>query len=70
MDNYIKSKGHQPIGPLIQYATTKMNDEGEIDLTIKLMRQSDNYINHVEEQYGIFTRRQGLISRICRTNEF
>ena len=26
MEDYIKSKGYQPLGPLIQYTTTKVNE--------------------------------------------
>lgn len=51
IENYIKSKGSQPIGPLIQYTSTKVNEQGELDLVIKLMRQSSNFINNVEPPY-------------------
>jgi len=51
MDNYIKSKGYKPMGPLIQYSMTRVSEQGEIDVVIKLMRQADNYINHIEQPY-------------------
>lgn len=51
MENYIKSKGYTPIGPLIQYSGIKISEEGEIDIVVKLIRQSSNYINHTDEQY-------------------
>lgn len=51
MDNYIKSKGYTPIGPLIQYSEIKTNENGEINIILKLIRQSSNYINHTDEQY-------------------
>ena len=51
MDNYIKSKGYAPIGPLIQYSGIKTNEYGDIDIVIKLIRQSSNYINHSDAQY-------------------
>lgn len=51
LENYIKSKGYTPIGPLIQYSGIKTNENGEIDIVIKLIRQSSNYINHSDEQY-------------------
>lgn len=53
MENYIKSKGYQPLGPLIQYTTTKVNENRELDVIIKLMRQVSNYINHVEPPYSM-----------------
>ncbi len=53
MENYIKSKGYQPLGPLVQYTTTNVNENGELSVIIKLMRQVSNYINHVEPPYSI-----------------
>lgn len=51
MDNYIKSKGYIAVGPLIQYASSKINENGELDITVKLIRQSSQFINHTEEPY-------------------
>ena len=51
MENYIKSKGSQPIGPLIQYTQSTVNEQGELDIVIKLLRQSNNFIQHVEPPY-------------------
>lgn len=51
LENYIKSKGYMPIGPLIQYSSSKINENGELDITVKLIRQSSQFINHVEEPY-------------------
>ena len=51
MDNYIKAKGHMPMGPLIQYSGMKISEGGEMDITVKLIRQSSGYINHVESPY-------------------
>ena len=51
IENYIKSKGSQPIGPLIQYTATLINEQGELDIVIKLLRQSSNFIQHVEPPY-------------------
>jgi uncharacterized protein YecE (DUF72 family) len=53
MENYIKSKGYQPLGPLVQYTTTNVNENGELDVIIKFMRQVSNYINHVEPPYSM-----------------
>ena len=52
MGNYIKAKGYIPIGPLIQYSGTQINENGELDIDVKLIRQSSGYINHVEEPYN------------------
>lgn len=51
MENYIKSKGSQPIGPLIQHTESTVNEQGELDIVIKLLRQSSNFIQHVELPY-------------------
>ena len=51
MENYIKSKGAMPIGPLIQKTEYSINEEGQLAIKIYLMRQSNNYINHLEEPY-------------------
>lgn len=51
MENYIKAKGYMPVGPLIQYSGTKINEAGELDITVKLIRQSSQFINHTEEPY-------------------
>ncbi len=51
MENYIKTKGGMPIGPLIQYVCPKISDEGELDLDIKFLRQSTTFIHNVEKPY-------------------
>ena len=51
MENYIKSKGAIPIGPLIQKTKYIVNDDGQLDLHVILMRQSNNFIHNVEEPY-------------------
>ncbi len=51
IEGYIKSKGSQPIGPLIQYAESFVNEKGETDIVIKLLRQSNNFFQHVEPPY-------------------
>lgn len=53
MENVIKVKGCQPVGPLIQYTRPYVNDEGEMVMEIKLMRQSNTYINHIEDGYSM-----------------
>jgi len=51
MENYIKTKGGMPIGPLIQYVCPKISDEGELDLDVKFLRQSTTFIHNVEKPY-------------------
>ncbi len=51
MENYIKSKGATPIGPLIQKTSYQINDEGKLDIKVCLMRQANNFIHNVEPPY-------------------
>lgn len=51
MENYIRLKGGQPVGPLVQYTETVVDDEGRIKVITKLMRQSNNFINNIESPY-------------------
>lgn len=51
MENYIKSKGATPIGPLIQKTSYQINDEGKLDIKVYLMRQANNFIHNVEPPY-------------------
>ena len=53
MDNFIKVKGCQPIGPLIQYTNSSINENGELDIDIKMIRQSSNFINHLTDDYSM-----------------
>lgn len=51
MENYIKSKGATPIGPLIQKTEYSINEEGQLDIKVYLMRQANNFIHNVEPPY-------------------
>lgn len=51
MNDYIKSKGAMPVGPLIQYTSPIVNEAGEADIVMELMMQSNNYLHHVELPY-------------------
>lgn len=53
MENYIKSKGALPIGPMIQKTKYHINDDGEPVVSIYLMRQSDKFIHNVESPYNM-----------------
>ena len=44
MENYIKSKGATPIGPLIQKTEYSVNEEGQLDIKVYLMRQTNTFI--------------------------
>ncbi|MDO5150539.1 MAG: hypothetical protein Q4D76_14305 [Oscillospiraceae bacterium] len=51
MDNYLKSKGATPIGPLIQKTEYSVNEEGQLDIKVCFMRQANNFIHNVEAPY-------------------
>lgn len=51
MENYIKSKGAMPLGPVIQKTAYSVDEEGQIDIKLSLMRQANNFIRNVEEPY-------------------
>ena len=51
MDSYVKSKGNSTIGPMINYTTSKVKEDGQIDVVIKLMVQLKNPIHNVETPY-------------------
>lgn len=51
MENYIKSKGFQPIGPLVQYINVQPSENGEPELAVRMLRQANGFINHTEPPY-------------------
>lgn len=51
LNTYIQTHGARQIGPLIQYSSIEVNDEGEVDLNMKFMLQADNFIHNVEQPY-------------------
>jgi hypothetical protein len=53
MEEYIKAKGYQPVGPLIQHSSAEVDENGRVTVSISLLRQSNNYINNVERPYWI-----------------
>lgn len=53
LNNYIKSKGATPIGPIIQKTVYDVNDDGQLEIRFYLMRQSNNYIHGIESPYEI-----------------
>lgn len=53
MDNYIKSRGAQPLGPLIQYMSTKEDDDGLGKLVVCLLRQSSVFLHNIDYPYSM-----------------
>lgn len=51
MQNYIKSKGVQSLGPLVQHTAVTIDEVGDADIVIKLMQQSNSFIHKVEPPY-------------------
>lgn len=51
MDNYLKSKGAMPIGPLIQRTVYSINENQQLEIHAYLMRQTNNFIHNVEVPY-------------------
>ncbi|MEE1057510.1 MAG: hypothetical protein UH239_09735 [Acutalibacteraceae bacterium] len=51
MENYIKSKGMLPIGPLVQKMSCSIDENGQAKWKIFILRQVNNYIHHVEKPY-------------------
>ncbi len=51
MDNYLKSKGAMPIGPLIQRTVYSTNEDQQLEIHAYLMRQTNNFIHNVEAPY-------------------
>lgn len=53
INSYIKIKGAQQVGPLIQYSRVFTNENNELDMEIILMLQCNNYIHNVETPYSM-----------------
>ena len=53
MENYIKSRGAMPIGPMIQKTKYHISDDGEPVVTIYLLRQSNKFFHHVDHPYNM-----------------
>ena len=68
MDNYIKTKGAIPVGPLIQKNTYEINDEGILEIRVFFIRQANTYIRNTESPYqtiSLMRIRDCLYSRFC-----
>lgn len=53
MENYIKSKGAMPIGPLVQCSEIRKDKSGEPGFQISFIRQVDTHISKLEPPYAI-----------------
>ena len=51
MDYYIKAKGCQPVGPMVQYTGVVETGNGEVGLNLRILRQASGYINKTEAPY-------------------
>lgn len=51
MQNYIKSKGAMPIGPLIQYMSMEKDADGNTQPVIRLLNQANQLIPRLDPQY-------------------
>lgn len=51
MKNYLKCQGIMPVGPLVQYTKSMVNVEGQIEIDVKILIQTSNYINNLELSY-------------------
>ena len=53
MQSYIRTKGVQQIGPLIQYTNMSISEAGELSMEVVFMLQCNNYIHSVEQPYSM-----------------
>lgn len=51
MEGYAKSKGAFSLGPLIEYTNAIIENNGNINMEIKLLRQLNKYINNIDNEY-------------------
>lgn len=66
MQLYIKIKGAKQIGPLIQYTSSYINKNGEMDIDICIMLQCNTYIHDVEQPYRMETTLRISNCMYCR----
>lgn len=51
MESQLRAKGTQPVGPVIQYTDVQVDGNGEVGLTMELLRQCSVDIHKVDEGY-------------------
>ena len=49
--NYIRAKGAIPIGPLVQCCDIQANTNGEPEIRVQLIQQTNTFIHHNEMPY-------------------
>lgn len=52
LENYIISKGARPLGPLIQYTNGFINENGQFEAQVMIMRQASDHIESTESPYA------------------
>lgn len=52
IENYVKSKGMLPIGPLIQKMACSIDESGQVHWKIYILRQVNNFIHHIDKPYS------------------
>lgn len=53
MDSYIKSKGNSTIGPMTNYSSVEIDDNGQPKVILKLMVQLKTSIHNIEKPYEL-----------------
>ncbi|MEG1256063.1 hypothetical protein [Clostridium sp.] len=53
MDSYIKSKGNSTLGPMINYSSVEVDDNGQPKVILKLLVQLKNPIHNIEKPYEL-----------------
>ena len=53
MQSYIRTKGAQQVGPLIQYTKAELSEAGELSMEMMFMLQCNHYIHSVEPPYSM-----------------
>lgn len=53
MESYIKSKGNAVLGPMINYSSAELNENGQPKIILKFMVQLKNPIHNVEAPYKL-----------------
>lgn len=52
-DNYVRNIGAKMVGPIVQYVSQTIDEDGNTKFDIKCMRQVDRYIEHIEEPFDM-----------------
>lgn len=71
MENHIKLRGNQVVGPVIQYANPVINDEGEITIAVTVIVNQETDESETNQRGNRKRVKKSLIAimyfiRICR----